>query len=61
MKNIFVFIKDNKRIAFCGLAILVTIANMFGFANYQLDSNVAVVVVAGVTLILSLVRKYYDV
>jgi len=40
---------------------LVVIANQFGFADYALDENVAIVVVAGVTLVLSLLRKYLDV
>jgi len=61
MKGLVDAIKSNKRIAFCALAILVVIANQFGFADYALDENVAIVVVAGVTLVLSLLRKYLDV
>lgn len=61
MKKFLEGIAKNKRITFCILAILVTIANQFGFAEYTLDPNLAVVVVAGVTLVLSLIRKYLGV
>ena len=61
MKGILVWIKDNKRIFFNAIAIVVVVANLFGFGDFQLDPNIAIVVVAGVTLVLSLLRKYYDI
>jgi len=61
VNKFFGFIKDNKRIAFCALAVLVAVANHFGFADYTLDTNIAVIIAAGVPLILSLLRKYLDI
>jgi len=61
VQAILTWIKDNKRIFFNTLAILVVVANMFGFAEFTLDPNIAIVVVSGVTLLLSLLRKYFDI
>lgn len=61
MKDLLGSVKDNKRITFCILAVLVAVANHFGFADYVLDENLAVIIAAGVPLILSLLRKYFDV
>ena len=61
MKDLLGAIKANKRITFCALAIAVAVANHFGYADYVLDTNIAVIIAAGVPLILSLLRKYFDI
>lgn len=60
MIKILTWIKDNKRIFFCILAILTVVANQFGFVEYQLDENIAIVVMAVVTLVLSVIRKKWN-
>jgi len=61
VKDLLQAIKDNKRIYFCALAIVVAVANHFGFADFVLDENIAIIIAAGVPLILSLLRTYNDI
>lgn len=61
MQKVIDAIKNNKRITFAVLAVLVVIANQFGFVDYQLDENVVIVAMAVVNLVLSVLRKYWDI
>lgn len=60
MKDLLTSTK-HKRIIFLVLAIAVAVADHFGFADYTLETNIAVIITAGVPLILSMLRKYFDV
>jgi len=61
MKGLLDGIKNNKRMFFSILAILVAVANMFGFRDFEVDANLVTVALALVTLILTFIRNRWDI